>query len=160
KKVQGVRCTLLPSPFGTLARIALDPVANVPFQPLKAEVAKVLELYRCAGHCLHVEQATPVPLEIAMAVLLEKGVSKTSVARELQTRFGTGTLPNGQLAFFHPDRYTFGDKIYKSRVIAEAIEVPGVRSVTFGKFGRSDQHGADREFIAFFGNELPKLTFE
>jgi len=38
-------------------------------------------------------------------------------------------LPNGQLGFFHPDNFTFGQPVYLSRIIAAAMQVPGVHWV-------------------------------
>jgi hypothetical protein len=43
--------------------------------------------------------------------------------------FSSRILPNGQLGFFHPDNFTFGQSVYLSRIVATAMGVQGVRWV-------------------------------
>ena len=43
--------------------------------------------------------------------------------------FSRQDLPDGRRGFFHPDNFTFGERVYLSRVIAAAMETPGVRWV-------------------------------
>jgi hypothetical protein len=42
---------------------------------------------------------------------------------------GSGTLPDGSLGLFHPDRLSFGEAIRASRIVAAAEAVAGVESV-------------------------------
>jgi len=44
--------------------------------------------------------------------------------------------PDGTLGHFHPDRFTFGQPVYLSAIVAAAQSVPGVQSVTAGRFQR------------------------
>jgi D-serine deaminase-like pyridoxal phosphate-dependent protein len=48
-------------------------------------------------------------------------------------------LPDGRLAVFHPDNYSFGDAVYLSRVVAAAQAVEGVEAVWTQKFQRLGQ---------------------
>ena len=110
--------------------LRLDPVADEPLERLRDDVAKAPGGISAArGHWVYVAGATLVSVKIAMSVLLDRGETESGVSQELRARFSTDELPDGRFAFFHPDNYTFGDKIYKSRVIAEAMKVRGVRNV-------------------------------
>ena len=44
--------------------------------------------------------------------------------------------PDGTLGFFHPDRFTFGQPVYLSAIVAAAQAVPGVESVVAHTFQR------------------------
>ncbi len=43
---------------------------------------------------------------------------------------------DGTLGFFHPDRFTFGQPVYLSAIVAAAQAVPGVQSVIATTFQR------------------------
>jgi hypothetical protein len=49
---------------------------------------------------------------------------------------GTGVLPDGRLALFHPDNFTFGQGVYLSQVIARAQSVTGIEAVSATRFTR------------------------
>jgi hypothetical protein len=85
-----------------------------------------------------------VGVDITMLVRLDRGQVQSQVRRELLERFGEGVLPSGELAFFHPDRYTFGAMIYKSRIVAEAMQVDGVRSVDIVELKARRHTGSDQ----------------
>ncbi len=57
----------------------------------------------------------------------------------LLDEFSSGVLPDGRLGFFHPDNFTFGQHVYLSRVIAAAMQVPGVVWVQADRFERWGQ---------------------
>jgi hypothetical protein len=48
----------------------------------------------------------------------------------------SGVRRDGTLGFFHPDRFTFGQPVYVSAIVAEAQAVPGVESVAAKTFQR------------------------
>jgi hypothetical protein len=48
-------------------------------------------------------------------------------------------LPDGRLAVFHPDQFTFGQAVYLSRIVAAAQAVQGVEAVWVQKFERLGQ---------------------
>jgi len=58
------------------------------------------------------------------------------VLRAVALELGQGVLPDGRLAAFHPDRFSFGDPVYLSRIVAAAQAVPGVEAVSVLKFER------------------------
>lgn len=95
-----------------------------------------LERFRLVGHHLEISEPQFVPLEIAMIVNVASGYYRSAVTKALLETFSNGKLANGTLGFFHPDRLTFGQSVYLSQVIAQAMKVDGVRSVTVTRFQR------------------------
>jgi hypothetical protein len=64
------------------------------------------------------------------------------VQRELSSQ----VLPDGRLGLFHPDRFSFGQPAYLSRVIAAAQAVEGVDAIRAERFGRmADPAGTSLE---------------
>ena len=59
----------------------------------------------------------------------------------LRDAFSNRRRPDGGQGFFHPDRLTFGQSIYLSRLVAEAQAIAGVQScrvVTLRRLGAID----------------------
>jgi hypothetical protein len=50
-----------------------------------------------------------------------------------------GVLADGSLGLFHPDRYTFGQPVYLSAVLAAVHSVGGVDSVDVAMFQRQHE---------------------
>jgi len=96
-------------------------------EEFQAELRDVFDRYRMAGMDLEVRGPTYVPLDISLSVCLHHGYLPEQVHRLLVRRFSAGRLPDGSLGFFHPDRFTFGQPVYMSAVLAAASEVRGVR---------------------------------
>jgi hypothetical protein len=44
----------------------------------------------------------------------------------LEQEFSAGWTPDGRKGFFHPDEWTFGQKLYASQIIGRALQVKGV----------------------------------
>jgi hypothetical protein len=61
---------------------------------------------------------------------------RSDVLRAVQIALGSGVLPDGRLALFHPDNFSFGQPVYLSRIVAAAQEVEGVDAVSVLKFQR------------------------
>ena len=109
-----------------------------------------------AGYDLEVREPVAVPLDIAVHVCLRPGANRTAVHRELQERLGSGTL-----GLFHPDRLTFGQRIYTSQIVAQATAVAGVDHVRMVRFNRLREPATtelDDGFLEVSGLELPQLA--
>src|SRR5262249_37373558 len=88
------------------------------------------------------------------------GYFAADVERRLLETFGTGMMPSGEAGFFHPDRYTFGQPVYLSAVIATAMQVFGVAYVTplrFQRLGRNPAGEIDAGRIAMARLEIARL---
>lgn len=126
----------------------------------ETELLAFLERFRMAGQDLEVDGPRFVPLEIIFTVCVKDGYYRGQVKEDLLKVFGSSMLPDGRRGFFHPDQFTFGQTLYLSRMIALAMEVPGVQWVdaedVTGKPNRFRRWGqpADGEFDA------GKITFD
>jgi predicted phage baseplate assembly protein len=124
--------------FLTVDRLGGRPVDAA----FKAEMADFLEPFRLAGNDLEIEGPLLVPLDMALTVCLVPGGDAGTVRAALTEAFSSAVLPSGELGFFHPDRFSFGQPVYLSAVVAAAMAVPGVDYVTvdrFGRWGESDR---------------------
>jgi hypothetical protein len=105
-------------------------------ETFKDNLRNFLESYRLAGHDIEIEGPRFVPLDMAMTVHLLPDYFRSSVKTALLEIFSDSVLSNGQLGFFHPDKFTFGQPVYLSQVITTAMQIPGIRSVELTKFQR------------------------
>jgi hypothetical protein len=107
---------------------------------LTSEITTPLERhvdrYRMAGHDLAFRDPQFVPLELALHVCVKPEWFRSDVKRALLERLSSRVLRDGRRGLFHPDRFSFGQTVYLSRIYAEAHEVPGVDSVEVTVFRR------------------------
>lgn len=109
----------------------------------EADTVRRVERYRMAGHDLEVDAPRPVSLEIEMRVCVHPEHFRSDVREALEARLGSGILPGGSPAVFHPDHFTFGQPVHLSRIYAEVQEVPGVASAHVTMFRRQDEPSTD-----------------
>ena len=95
----------------------------------EAQLRQFLEKYRLAGQDLEIEGPSYVPLDISFGVCVQPGYFRNDVEEALLETFGSTDLPDGRRGFFHPDNFTFGQRVYLSELLAKAMQVPGVRWV-------------------------------
>ncbi len=113
------------------------------------------ERYRMAGHDLEIDAPRYVSLEIDLHVCAEPEYFRADVKQELLKLFSNRVLPGGRLGLFHPDRFSFGEAVYLSPLIAAAQAVPGVASVQVNRFHR--QGTPDNKPLAAGKIELDRL---
>ncbi len=117
--------------------VALDPFrTEAESFGLEQDVCDCLNHYRRIGHDLRVEKARYVPLDIELNVCVSPGFLRGHVKAALLDVFSSGLMRKGDPGFFHPDRLTFGEDIYLSRIIARAQAVEGVNSVEVTRLQR------------------------
>ena len=102
-----------------------------------------VEKYRLAGYDLVVDAPRLVSLEIEMLVCVKPGFFKEDVKEALLDFFSNSRLADGRLGIFHPDRFTFGQPVYLSRIYEAALSVDGVQSVQISKFQRQGVDASD-----------------
>ncbi len=105
----------------------------------KQQLSDFLERFRLAGHDLEINAPQFVPLDIAMTVRVAADYFRSSVKAALLETFNNNVSLDGQPGFFNPDRFTFAQPVYLSQIIARAIKVPGVESVSVTRFQRREQ---------------------
>ena len=90
-----------------------------------------MEPFLLADQELAVRPPFYLPLEIVLAVTLERNAFREVVRQELESRLGTG--PGG---FFAPDNFRFGQPVYLSEIVTLAAGVTGVARVDTRRFQR------------------------
>jgi hypothetical protein len=89
-----------------------------------------------AGYDLEVDAPRYVALDITLHICVLRDYFRSEVVRAVAAELGAGVLPDGRLAVFHPDNFTFGQPVYLSRIVAAAQAVEGVEAVSVEKFQR------------------------
>jgi hypothetical protein len=95
-----------------------------------------LARFRMAGYDLEVDSPRHVALDITLHICVLPGYFRSEVLRAVRAELGAGVLPDGRLAVFHPDNFSFGQPVYLSRIVAAAQSVEGVEAVWAQKFQR------------------------
>jgi hypothetical protein len=117
--------------------ITVDRLGGLPVDDDFARSARQhVERYRMAGHDLEVDGPRYVSLEIEMYVCAKPGYFRSDLKEALLRLFSNRVLADGQLGLFHSDRFTFGQTVYLSPLIAAAQAVPAVMSVQVNQFHR------------------------
>jgi Baseplate J-like protein len=129
-------------------------------QNFKQELLAFLNTFRLTGHDLEIEPPRFVALDIALTVQILPTYFASQVNQALLLAFSNQLLPNGQLGFFHPDRFTFGQPVYLSQVIERAMQIAGVQSVSvtrFQRWGLPAQQELELGRISFRRLEIARL---
>src|SRR5262249_15744065 len=124
------------------------------------ELTQFLDRYRLAGHDVEIAPPVFVPLDVALEVCAQRDHFAPDVKRRLLDVFSRRVLADGTRGFFHPDNITFGASIYLSAIIARAMQVPGVSSVTplrFQRLGRTAQSELDDGVLNVGTLEIARL---
>lgn len=121
--------------FLTVDRVGGRPIDRA----FKQKLGALLEPLRLAGHDLEIEAPQFVPLDIALKVQVRGNYFRSAVKESLLKILGNGVLSDGSKGFFHPDNLSFAQPLYLSDLIATAMKVEGVRSVTVERFQRRQQ---------------------
>jgi predicted phage baseplate assembly protein len=102
----------------------------------EARMRRHLERFRTAGYDLEVDSPRYVALDVTLHVCVKPDYFRSEVLRAVKAALGSGVLPDGRVAVFHPDNFSFGEPVYLSRIIAAAQAVEGVEAVSALKFQR------------------------
>ncbi|GAB4367302.1 MAG: putative baseplate assembly protein [Elainellaceae cyanobacterium] len=117
--------------------ITVDREAGRPVdEAFKQGLRQFLEEFRLAGHDIEIDAPRYVPLDIALTIQVKPDYFRSAVKKALLDTFSSRILPTGQLGFFNVDRFTFGQPVYLSQVIAQAMQVEGVQFASVRRFQR------------------------
>lgn len=118
--------------------VTLDPVASYAQDPaVSREVSAALDVRRMAGVDVAIERPLLVALRIELVVCVRSASHRASVERALREVFTSGLRGDGVPGFFHVDRFTFGQGLRLSDVVAAAMGTDGVAWVDVTRFGRA-----------------------
>lgn len=118
-------------------------------------IGAFIDRFRLAGHDVEIDAPAYVALDIALHVCARPGYFTGDVEQRLLQAFGTG-----QGGFFHPDRFSFGEPVYLSALVAAAMAVTGVAYVEplrFQRLGRAPAGEMDAGRIAMARLEIARL---
>jgi hypothetical protein len=112
-------------------------------QSFKDRLLTYLDEFRLIGHDLAIASPRFVPLNIGLTIRVNADYFRNAVKTALVDAFSNRVLSTGQRGFFHPDRFTFGQSVYLSQVVARAMQVDGVQAATVTQFERLGDSGAE-----------------
>ncbi len=119
-----------------------------------------LEAYRLAGQDLAIDAPREVALDIALEICVASGHFPQRVRQALLERFHHRVAANGEPGLFHPDRYSFGESVFLSPLIAAAQATPGVDLVhvtRFQRYGEPDSDGREDGVLPMARLEIARL---
>jgi hypothetical protein len=118
-------------------RVTIDPVGTTTLTPeLREGVARYLDAVRLIGEDLEIRSPQFVPLDILVSLCIASDYWPEDVRFVLEQEFSDGYTSDGRMAFFHPDRWTFGQGLWASQIIGRAQSVEGVDYVIGVKMKR------------------------
>ena len=127
----------------------------------KSRLRRHLERFRMAGYDLELDGPRYVALDVALHICVLADYFRSDVLRAVQAELGTGVLPDGRLAVFHPDNFSFDEPVYLSRIVAAAQSVEGVEAVWVQKFermGRPDSSAVDTGVLPMGRLEIAEMA--
>ncbi len=144
-EVQGAKATIRWTGSWYTVFVAIDRIMGREVdEKFKSKMLSFLENYRLAGYDLEINSPIYVPVEIMMSVCVDRNHIRAEVEKALIEEFSNRRLsPDGRLGFFHPDNFTFGQKVFLSKIYERAMSVDGVSSVLITRFGRLRRPGED-----------------
>jgi hypothetical protein len=117
--------------------VTADRFGGVAVDPrFETRLRRHLERFRMAGYDLEVDGPRYVALDITLHICVKAEYFRSEVLRAVRAVLGTGVLPDGRPAVFHPDNFTFNQPVYLSSIVAAAQAVEGVEAVWVQKFRR------------------------
>jgi hypothetical protein len=97
------------------------------------KLSSFLDAYRLAGHAFAINGPYFVGLCVTLTIWLQLSTPRSKVEKML-----AHTLSNAAGGFFAPDKFTFGQPVYQSQLLATVMAVPGVERVEIEQFCRFD----------------------
>lgn len=138
--LQQVRATARWSGHEVHIRVALDPRGDETIDSkLLDDVTAVLHRYRRIGHDVRAVAARRVVPILRLNVCLTPRTLRLHVEEDLNELFSHRVRADGSFGLFHPDRFTFGDDLYVSQLVAAAVARPGVAHAEVTALHRSDR---------------------
>ena len=140
-------------------RIAIDPAGTTELKDdLRRRIARHLDAVRLIGEDLELRPPLFVPLTIEVALCVDREFWREDVRFVLEQEFSEGYTPDGRLAFFHPDRWTFGQPLRASEIAGRLHQVPGIEHIISLALKRwNDPASASSEIVEVRFNEILRV---
>jgi hypothetical protein len=111
--------------------IRVDPRGTTGITPeLRADLVRHVSAFTMTGYDLEIIAPIYIPLELSLEICVEPGYFPSDVERGVREVLSNRPLPGGRLGFFHPDQFTFGQRLYISKIYAAVETLKGVQSAT------------------------------
>jgi hypothetical protein len=111
-------------------QIAIDPVGTTTLtEELRLQIAAHLDAVRLIGEDIEIRPPIFVPLDIKATICIHPDYWIEDIRSLLEQAFSEGTTADGRKGFFHPDRWTFGQKLYASEITGCIQHIEGVDHV-------------------------------
>jgi len=111
-------------------RVSIDPEGTTTLSmALRTAVEQVLDAVHLIGEDIEVRAPEYVPLAIVLTVCVSSDSWIDDVAPVVEQAFSNGYNSDGSLAFFHPDRWSFGQALYASQMEGVLFDIQGVEHV-------------------------------
>ncbi|OAN36785.1 putative baseplate assembly protein [Mycolicibacterium iranicum] len=140
-------------------QVAIDPLGTTSLSAeLVGRVSAHLESVRLIGEDLEIRAARYVPLDIQLEVCIKPDYWPEDLRFQLEMEFGNTYTRDGRMGFFHPDRWSFGQELHASEIIARAQAVEGIDHIISVRIKRWDAPtpGTDA-ILALRANEILRV---
>lgn len=140
-------------------QVTIDPVGTIELAPdLRRHVFDYLDAVRLIGEDLEIRPPRFVPLEIEVRVCVRADHWPSDVRAEIEQELSDGYTHDGRLAFFHPDRWTFGQTLHASEIEGRLQAIDGVDhvvSISIKRYGVAAPGG--KAFVSLRPNEIIRV---
>lgn len=143
--------------------LAIDRLGGLPVigdRVFRKQMLDHMNRYRMMGTDIEIRGPRYVPLDIELEVCVAPGAFRGNVLQDLARTFSATAMPDGTLGFFHPDRFTFGQEVYLSQILAEAMQIQDVdhvRATKFQRWGRAAVSEIGDGYISIDTFEIAQL---
>ncbi len=137
-------------------QITIDPAGTTVLEEkLREKITRYLNAVRLIGEDLEIRPPRFVPLEIYVSLCAAPDYWPEDLKSILEQEFSDGWTPDGRMGFFHPDLWTFGQKLKASQIIGRVLSVEGVEHVIQATMKRwNDPGSASDEIASVHYNEI------
>jgi hypothetical protein len=137
-------------------RITIDPKGGVLLDDqLRRKLASYLDAVRLIGEDLELRPPIFVPLEIHVSLCVAPDFWPQDLRFIIEQEFSTGYTPDGRMAFFHPDAWTYGQTLFVSQILGRLQAIAGVEHILRITMKRwNDRTGTSAEVIPVQANEI------
>ncbi|OPY51007.1 MAG: Baseplate J-like protein [Methanosaeta sp. PtaU1.Bin112] len=130
-------------------QVAVDPAGTAELSDeLRDEVAGHLQAVGLIGEDLEIRGPSFVPLDIKVTLCVHQDYWTEDIRFILGQEFSEGYTPDGRRAFFHPDRWSFGQGLHSSQIIGRIQQIKGIDHVVSVTIKRWNEDAIGREEIA------------